>query len=388
MMRAVAVVLAKAGAQPERRRALRARHDGRDERPARGTYRPHRARRDRGLHRRDRARPPEPAAPLPALRERARAARSRRAALRRPGAGRARRDAAGARRPGRRRARAGDRRRGARGGRGRAAALLPRLLPRAVDRRGAAAALPRGGRSRCRASWWGPSASTSAPRRRPWTPRSRPRSAPTSQSLCAEAAGEGLAEPQIMQSSGGLTDAGRAGEHAALTVLSGPAGGVGGALLVADLAGERDVACFDMGGTSCDVCLVSGGQRARDLRARDRRAPGRAARARHPHRRRGRRLDRLARRRRRAARGARLGGRRARARLLREGRRAPHRHRRQPAARPAASRRAAGRGGAARPRRRPSVRSRRSRPSSGSSCWPARRASCASPRRRCSRRCV
>ena len=35
----------------------------------------------------------------------------------------------------------------------------------------------------------------------------------------------GLAEPQIMQSSGGLTDAARAGAHAALTVLSGPAGG-------------------------------------------------------------------------------------------------------------------------------------------------------------------
>ena len=38
----------------------------------------------------------------------------------------------------------------------------------------------------------------------------------------------GLPEPQVMQSSGGLTDAGRAGAHAALTVLSGPAGGVGG----------------------------------------------------------------------------------------------------------------------------------------------------------------
>ena len=41
-----------------------------------------------------------------------------------------------------------------------------------------------------------------------------------------------------MQSSGGLTDAARAGAHAALTVLSGPAGGVGGALLLAELAGE------------------------------------------------------------------------------------------------------------------------------------------------------
>jgi N-methylhydantoinase A len=66
----------------------------------------------------------------------------------------------------------------------------------------------------------------------------------------------GLPEPQIMQSSGGLTDPARAGAHAALTVLSGPAGGVGGALLLARLAGEHDVLCFDMGGTSCDVCVI------------------------------------------------------------------------------------------------------------------------------------
>ncbi len=68
----------------------------------------------------------------------------------------------------------------------------------------------------------------------------------------------GLCEPQVMQSSGGLTDAARAGAHAALTVLSGPAGGVGGALLLAELAGEPEVLCFDMGGTSCDVCVIAG----------------------------------------------------------------------------------------------------------------------------------
>jgi len=74
--------------------------------------------------------------------------------------------------------------------------------------------------------------------------------------LRAESARTGLVEPQIMQSSGGLTEAANAGAHAALTVLSGPAGGVAGALLLAELAGEPDVACFDMGGTSCDVCLI------------------------------------------------------------------------------------------------------------------------------------
>jgi N-methylhydantoinase A/oxoprolinase/acetone carboxylase beta subunit len=56
------------------------------------------------------------------------------------------------------------------------------------------------------------------------------------------------------------TSAERAGAHAALTVLSGPAGGVGGALALADLAGEQDVLCFDMGGTSCDVCAIAHGR--------------------------------------------------------------------------------------------------------------------------------
>ncbi len=77
--------------------------------------------------------------------------------------------------------------------------------------------------------------------------------------LADEACSRSLPAPQIMQSSGGLTDVARASAHAALTVLSGPAGGVGGALLLAELAGERDVLCFDMGGTSCDVCLIDRG---------------------------------------------------------------------------------------------------------------------------------
>ncbi len=78
--------------------------------------------------------------------------------------------------------------------------------------------------------------------------------------LSTDARASGLPEPQIMQSSGGLTDPARASAHAALTVLSGPAGGVGGALLLAELASEPNVLCFDMGGTSCDVCLIDGSQ--------------------------------------------------------------------------------------------------------------------------------
>lgn len=68
-----------------------------------------------------------------------------------------------------------------------------------------------------------------------------------------------LPTPEVMQSSGGLLPAARAASHAALTVLSGPAGGVEGARLLASLAGEADVLCLDMGGTSCDVCLIEDG---------------------------------------------------------------------------------------------------------------------------------
>ncbi len=71
----------------------------------------------------------------------------------------------------------------------------------------------------------------------------------------------GLPGPQIMQSSGGLISAEHAGRHAALTVLSGPAGGVGGALELARRAGVQDAAvCVDMGGTSCDVCTIENGR--------------------------------------------------------------------------------------------------------------------------------
>jgi N-methylhydantoinase A len=42
-------------------------------------------------------------------------------------------------------------------------------------------------------------------------------------------------------------------------VLSGPAGGTSGAAFIAAQAGAPDAVCFDMGGTSCDVCVVEGG---------------------------------------------------------------------------------------------------------------------------------
>lgn len=69
----------------------------------------------------------------------------------------------------------------------------------------------------------------------------------------------GVPEPAIMQSNGGLIDLQAAAGHAAWTVLSGPAGGAAGAAFVARAAGRSKALCFDMGGTSCDVCVVEGG---------------------------------------------------------------------------------------------------------------------------------
>jgi N-methylhydantoinase A/oxoprolinase/acetone carboxylase beta subunit len=78
--------------------------------------------------------------------------------------------------------------------------------------------------------------------------------------LVAGAADAGLPEPSIMQSSGGLADVEQAAGHAALTVLSGPAGGAAAAALLSARLKEPDLLCFDMGGTSCDVCVVEGGR--------------------------------------------------------------------------------------------------------------------------------
>jgi N-methylhydantoinase A/oxoprolinase/acetone carboxylase beta subunit len=68
-----------------------------------------------------------------------------------------------------------------------------------------------------------------------------------------------LPEPTIMQSNGGLIELEAAAGHASWTVLSGPAGGAAGAAYVARASGVPDALCFDMGGTSCDVCVVDDG---------------------------------------------------------------------------------------------------------------------------------
>jgi N-methylhydantoinase A len=78
--------------------------------------------------------------------------------------------------------------------------------------------------------------------------------------LAEASAAAGLPQPLVMQSSGGVAPAEEAARAGAWSVLSGPAGGAVGASLLAKLSGNGDALGFDMGGTSCDVCVVEGGE--------------------------------------------------------------------------------------------------------------------------------
>ena len=60
----------------------------------------------------------------------------------------------------------------------------------------------------------------------------------------------------VMQSSGGITALASAAREPVRTVLSGPAGGVVGAVAMAKRSGMDRIISFDMGGTSTDVALV------------------------------------------------------------------------------------------------------------------------------------
>jgi N-methylhydantoinase A len=77
--------------------------------------------------------------------------------------------------------------------------------------------------------------------------------------LAEATAAAGLPVPQVMLSSGGVAPAAEAARAGAWSVLSGPAGGAVGAGLLARLSGDGNALGFDMGGTSCDVCVVEDG---------------------------------------------------------------------------------------------------------------------------------
>ena len=64
----------------------------------------------------------------------------------------------------------------------------------------------------------------------------------------------------IMQSNGGRLPAAAIRRNAITALFSGPAGGVTGALRQVGASGFDNLVTFDMGGTSTDVCLVTGGK--------------------------------------------------------------------------------------------------------------------------------
>ncbi|MEH3155464.1 MAG: hydantoinase/oxoprolinase family protein [Gordonia paraffinivorans] len=71
---------------------------------------------------------------------------------------------------------------------------------------------------------------------------------------------KGITAPlSILRSDGGLVQADKAAEDPVSLLLSGPAGGVTGAVWFAQQAGYSDFLTFDMGGTSTDVALVLDG---------------------------------------------------------------------------------------------------------------------------------
>lgn len=77
--------------------------------------------------------------------------------------------------------------------------------------------------------------------------------------LEAALAERGVSAPvNVMGSNGGAMTLRAAAERCAAAFLSGPVGGVTGAVRVAERAGVDDVITFDMGGTSTDVALVHG----------------------------------------------------------------------------------------------------------------------------------
>ena len=64
----------------------------------------------------------------------------------------------------------------------------------------------------------------------------------------------------ILRSDGGLSTAGAAAKYPVNLLMSGPAGGVAGALWIGRQAGFENLLTFDMGGTSTDVSLIEHGQ--------------------------------------------------------------------------------------------------------------------------------
>jgi N-methylhydantoinase A len=64
----------------------------------------------------------------------------------------------------------------------------------------------------------------------------------------------------LLRSDGGLMSSEKSEEHPVSLLMSGPAGGVAGALWVAKAAGLKNILTLDVGGTSTDVALIENGE--------------------------------------------------------------------------------------------------------------------------------
>jgi len=85
----------------------------------------------------------------------------------------------------------------------------------------------------------------------------RPQVARYVSSLSAELANAGVPGTlSILRSDGGMSGASAAADSPVNMLMSGPAGGVTGAVWVAEQCGVSDLITFDMGGTSTDIALV------------------------------------------------------------------------------------------------------------------------------------
>jgi N-methylhydantoinase A len=87
----------------------------------------------------------------------------------------------------------------------------------------------------------------------------RPKVASYVSKVAATGRARGVQSFRIMTSSGGTLAPDQAARRAASLALSGPAGGVVGARLVGAAVQARDLLTLDMGGTSADASLVTGG---------------------------------------------------------------------------------------------------------------------------------
>ena len=255
-MAAVSGALERAGAAPGGRFQLRARDDGRDQRPAGGARRAHRPDRHGGVHRRARAGAADAAAPLPAVRaapsplvppscvsERSSATPRARSLtpLDEAALGRLLDRLADA---------------GGRVGRHLPAALLGAAGPRAARRGGGGRALP------------GVHVSASHDLLAVFREYERTSTTvidaylspcwPDTSNRPQPRAGAGLPAPEIMRSNGGLTTP-RGRPPRRLGRAVGPAAGRVGAARAGALSGSDRVLSFDMGGTSCDVAVIDDG---------------------------------------------------------------------------------------------------------------------------------